>query len=81
MRKIKFNLFPLKIKKNKKLHCIRARDTLLHKTESLKIRCDALKADGGGCEALFFIVICGLFAAANFNAQSIKTCCFVYQLC
>jgi len=62
-------LFPLKIKKNEKLHCIRARNTLLHKTESLKIRCDALKADGGGCEALFFIVICGLFAAANFNAQ------------
>ena len=74
-------LFPLKIKKNEKLHCIRARNTLPHKTESLKIRCDALKADGGGCEALFFIVICGLFAAANFNAQSIiKTCCFVYQL-
>lgn len=78
-------LFPLKIlKKNEKLHCIRARNTLPHKTESLKIRCDALKADGGGCEALFFIVVCSLFAKrANFNAQKIidiKTCVFVEQL-
>ena len=67
------------------LHCIRARNTILRNNRS-KYYCDALKADGGGCEALFVIVVCSLFAKrANFNAAQkiidIKTCVFVvYQL-
>ena len=75
--------FSPKNKEEPMLHCIRACNTILRNNRS-KYYCDALKADGGGCEALFFIDVRSLFAKrANFNAQKIidiKTCVFVEQL-